>query len=124
VDFSSQTKPRWISFSVQGFTQQEGVDYGENFSPVVKPATICVVLSIATSSLWPIHQVDVKNAFLHGELAETVYCIQPTGFVDSDHPTNVYKAKEITLRSETCTSHLVSSICCLSSQSWVHLLEE
>jgi hypothetical protein len=77
---------RWV---VRGFTQQPGVDYGETFSPVVKPATIRVVLSIATANSWPIHQMDVKNAFLHGELAETVYCQQSSGFIDSAHPTHV-----------------------------------
>jgi hypothetical protein len=67
-------KAHWV---VRGFTQQAGVDYGETFSPVVKLATIRVVLSIATSHSWPIHQMDVKNAFLHGDLEETVYCKQP-----------------------------------------------
>ena len=79
-------KARWM---VRGFTQQPGVDYGETFSPVVKPATIRVVLSLATASNWPIRQMDVKNAFLHGDLVETVYCQQPSGFVDSTHPTHV-----------------------------------
>ena len=79
-------KARWV---VRGFTQQEGVDYGETFSPVVKPATIRVVLSLATSQSWPIHQLDVKNAFLHGDLNETVYCSQPAGFVDPSRPDHV-----------------------------------
>ena len=74
---------------LRGFTQQAGVDYGETFSPVVKPATIHVVLSLATSSSWPIHQLDVKNAFLHGHLAETVYSMQPAGFVDAACPRDV-----------------------------------
>jgi len=53
---------------------------------VVKPATIRTVLSIATSRHWPIHQLDVKNVFLHGHLDETIYCQQPPGFVDPAHP--------------------------------------
>ncbi|WVZ91380.1 hypothetical protein U9M48_037560 [Paspalum notatum var. saurae] len=53
-------KARWV---VRGFTQEQGVDYDETFSPVIKPATIRVVLSIATSSSWPIHQLDVAAPF-------------------------------------------------------------
>jgi hypothetical protein len=82
----SRYKARWV---VRGFTQQAGVDYGETFSPVVKPATIRVVLSLATSLAWPINQLDVKNAFLHGNLQETVYSQQPSGFVDSNLPHHV-----------------------------------
>jgi hypothetical protein len=53
---------------------------------MVKPATVRVVLSMALSQNWPIHQLDVKNIFLHGTQTETVYCIQPSGFVDSSCP--------------------------------------
>jgi hypothetical protein len=76
-------KARWV---LRGFTQRPGIDFDETFSPVVKPATVRTVLSLALSRSWPIHQLDVKNAFLHGNLSETVYCSQPTGFEDSAHP--------------------------------------
>ncbi|GJV14582.1 ribonuclease H-like domain-containing protein [Tanacetum coccineum] len=65
-----------------GHSQQQGIDYDETFSLVVKPATIHTVLSITVSRNWPIHQLDVKNAFLHGHLSKTVYMHQPPGFVD------------------------------------------
>jgi hypothetical protein len=53
-------KARWV---LRGFTQWPGIDYDETFSPVVKPATVRVVLSLALSQNWLIHQLDVKNAF-------------------------------------------------------------
>jgi hypothetical protein len=81
-------KARWV---VCGCSQQPGIDYGETFSPVIKPATIRTVLSISTSSSWPIHQLDVKNAFIHDNLIETIYCAQPSGFVDPSKPSHVCK---------------------------------
>jgi hypothetical protein len=77
-----------------GAGQQVGIDCGETFSPVVKPATIRTVLSIALSKSWHIHQLDVKNAFLHGELKETVYMYQPLGFRDSTHPNHVCRLRK------------------------------
>ena len=56
-----------------GKSQREGTDYDMTFSPVVKPASIRVVLSIARSRSWSIHQLDVKNAFPQRHLNETVY---------------------------------------------------
>jgi hypothetical protein len=49
------------------------------------------VLSLALSRRWPVHQLDVKNAFLHGTLTKTVYCQQSSGFEDSAHPDYVYR---------------------------------
>nr|GEW12611.1 ribonuclease H-like domain-containing protein [Tanacetum cinerariifolium] len=66
-----------------GRNQQYGVDCSDTFSPVVKPATMRTVLSIALAQNWHVHQLDVKNAFLNSDLTEIVYMYQPPGFVDS-----------------------------------------
>ena len=70
----------------QGFSQEAGVDYGETFSPVVKPTTVRIVLSLAAHFQWDLRQLDIKNAFLHGILQEEVFMAQPPGFADIDHP--------------------------------------
>jgi hypothetical protein len=53
---------------------------------VVKPTTVRMVLSLSVSRSWPVHQLDVKNMFLHGTLSETIYYSQRTGFVDPMQP--------------------------------------
>ncbi|GKF87715.1 ribonuclease H-like domain-containing protein, partial [Tanacetum coccineum] len=73
----SRYKARLVA---NGSTQLEGVDVDETFSLVVKPGTIRTVLSLDASRHWLIHQLDVKNAFLHGDLSKTVYMHQPPGF--------------------------------------------
>jgi hypothetical protein len=53
---------------------------------MVKPTTVRIMLTLALSRCWPVHQLDIKNAFLHGTLSETVYYSKPTGFIDPAHP--------------------------------------
>jgi hypothetical protein len=73
----------------KGFHQQHGVDYGDTFSPIIKPVTIRTVLSFVVASNWDIRQLDVTNAFLHGVLSEDVYMTQPPGFVHPSYPHHV-----------------------------------
>lgn len=86
--FLDRDKARW---ALRGITQRPRVEYDETFNPIVKPATVRTAHFLALSRDWAVHQLDTKNAFLHGTLAETMYCNQPVGFVYSTHPGMVCK---------------------------------
>jgi histone deacetylase 1/2 len=77
----------------KGYHQQLGVDFHETYSLVVKPATIRLVLSIAVCNNWTVRQLDVQNAFLHGNLSEVVYMDQPPGFKHPQFPDHLCKLK-------------------------------
>ena len=66
---------------IKGFQQKEGIDYTEIFSPVVKMLTIRLVLGMVAAKNLHLEQLDVKTAFLHGDLKEDLYMIQPEGFI-------------------------------------------
>jgi hypothetical protein len=70
----------------KGFKQQYGIDYEDTFSPVLKAATILLILSFVVSHNWVMHQLDVKNVFIHDVLEEEVYIWQPPGYESSENP--------------------------------------
>ena len=65
----------------KGFKQKEGIDYFDTYSPVARLTTIRVLIALASVYNLPIHQMDVKTAFLYGELEQEIYMDQPEGFV-------------------------------------------
>ncbi|XP_019160781.1 PREDICTED: uncharacterized protein LOC109157337 [Ipomoea nil] len=78
----------------KGFNQVPGQDFFETFSPVVKPTTAMLLLSLAISSGWVIRKLDIHNAFLNGNLTETVYMRQPAGYIDAQFPNHVCLLKQ------------------------------
>ena len=75
----------------KGYRQIQGIDYEETFSPVAMVKSIRIMLAIAAYHDYEIWQMDVKTAFLNGELLEDVYMTQPEGFVDPTNPNKVWK---------------------------------
>ncbi|GJZ51493.1 retrovirus-related pol polyprotein from transposon TNT 1-94 [Tanacetum coccineum] len=77
-----------------GYRQEEGIDFEESFAPVVRLEAIRIFLAFAAHMNMVVYQMDVKTAFLNGNLREEVYVSQPDGFVDKDNPNHVYKLKK------------------------------
>ena len=77
----------------KGFTQTYGIDYRETFAPIAKLNIVHVLLSLTLNLEWPLYQLDVKNAFLNGELEEEVLMDAPPGFEDN-FGTKVCKLKK------------------------------
>lgn len=64
----------------KGYVQREGIDFEEVFAPIARLNTVRVILALAAHQSWEVHHLDVKSAFLNGELEEEVYVTQPKGF--------------------------------------------
>ncbi|GKF83670.1 retrovirus-related pol polyprotein from transposon TNT 1-94, partial [Tanacetum coccineum] len=78
----------------QGFRQEDGIDFEESFASVARIDAIRIFVANAANKKMMIYQMDVKTAFLNGELKEEVYVSQPKGFFDQDNPSHVYKLKK------------------------------
>ena len=79
-----------------------GIDYTETFAPMAKLNTMRISLSIATNLYWPLQQIDVKNAFLNGDLKEEVYMVPPPAFQER-FGSRMCCSKKIFLWSQTIT---------------------
>ncbi|KAH9781357.1 hypothetical protein KPL71_008429 [Citrus sinensis] len=78
----------------KGYKQEFGVDYKEVFAPVARLETIRLIIALASQNAWPVFQLDVKSAFLHGELQKEVFIEQPPGYVKLGSEHKVYKLKK------------------------------
>ncbi|GJR77037.1 retrovirus-related pol polyprotein from transposon TNT 1-94 [Tanacetum coccineum] len=78
----------------QGFKQEEGIDFEESFAPVARIEAIRIFIANVAHKNMTIYQMEVKTAFLNGELKEEVYVSQPEGFVDQENPSHVYKLRK------------------------------
>jgi hypothetical protein len=83
----------------KGFKQRYDLDYEDTFSPVVKPSTVRLLLSLVVTHGWDIRPLDIQNAFLNGVLEEEVYMHQPPGFEDSAQPHHLCKLVMATMIS-------------------------
>ena len=79
----------------KGYSQKEGVDYEETFAPTTRMTTLRLIVALTTHHGWPIFQMDVKAAFLNGELEEEVYVEQPLWFVEPCTKENICLLKKV-----------------------------
>ncbi|GKF86517.1 putative ribonuclease H-like domain-containing protein, partial [Tanacetum coccineum] len=77
-----------------GYTQEEGIDYDEVFAPVARIEAIRLFLAYASFKYFVLYQMDMKSAFLYGNIKEEVYVYQPLGFEDPEVPDRVYKVEK------------------------------
>ena len=90
-DSVNRYKPQLVA---KGYAQQHDIDYDETFAPVTKMMTVLVLLAVAAAKGWHLHQMDVKNAFLQGELEEHVYMVHPPGFHSGTNTSAVCRLKK------------------------------
>ncbi len=89
--FVSKYKARLVA---KGYAQTYGINYEETYSPVAKKTIVRAIIVMATAKGWSLHQMDINNVFLHGDLHEEVYMEQPPSYVDQTHPNLVCRLKK------------------------------
>jgi len=87
----SKYKARLVA---KGYVQTYGIDYEETYNPIAKMTTVRIIILMVTTKGWSLHQMDVKNILLHGDLHEEMYMEQPLGYVDQTHPNLVCRLKK------------------------------
>eukprot|EP00253_Pinus_taeda_P032310 PITA_32310 len=92
-------------FMARGFSQQDGIDYDETFAPTTRYTTIHLLVSLAASMGWNIHQMDVKTAFLNRTMDEEVCIEQPLGFEAKDRKAYVCRLKRHCMASSKNQGH-------------------
>ncbi|GKF16622.1 retrovirus-related pol polyprotein from transposon TNT 1-94, partial [Tanacetum coccineum] len=114
IDESGRVLKNKARLVAQGFRQEEGIDFEESFASVARIEAIRIFVSNAAHKNMTIYQMDVKTAFLNGDLKQEVYVSQPEGFVDQDNPSHVYKLK---MALYALKHHVHGMICCQASSS-------
>ena len=88
----SKYKARLVA---KGYVQKHGIDFDEVFAPVARVETIRLIIALAASNGWEVHHLNVKTTFLHGELKEDIFVVQPEGFIVEGQEHKVYKLKKV-----------------------------
>ena len=108
-DRTARAKSRVIA---QGFTQTFGVNYDETYAPVSRLASLRTICAIAARNDWPIHQMDIYNAYVNADFEEPIYMRQPLGYIQQSDQ-HVLKLKKNYVQSQTIWMSMVQvSICC------------
>lgn len=105
-----------VRLVAQGFTQVPGIDYIDTFAPVAKFSTLRILLVLAAHYDWEVHQMEMKNANLNGELTKTIYMCEPPGFINSINPKHMCRL--------VCSLYGLRQSRCVWYQTLVHTFKD